>query len=133
MKSNESDNLRSNLEGGKLTSGEPDAVKVASPVRRREWGNVLKSNALCSYPTTIARINPALSLLHVERKEGYLTKSLLETLFLSPCRVSTCKCGSLTTVKRSLFRGEGREFQKRPFVQDLSKDQQQADPGYKGL
>jgi hypothetical protein len=46
MKSNESDNLRSNLEGGKLTSGEPDAVKVASPVRRREWGNVRKQRAL---------------------------------------------------------------------------------------
>jgi hypothetical protein len=36
MKSNESDNLRSNLEGGKLTSGEPGAVKVARRVRRGE-------------------------------------------------------------------------------------------------
>jgi hypothetical protein len=53
MKSKESDNFRSNPESGKLTSGEPDAVKVASPVRRREWGNVLKSNALCSYPTPL--------------------------------------------------------------------------------
>ena len=51
MKSNESDKLRSNPEGGKLTSGEPDAVKVARPVRRREWGNVSKDNAPCSYPT----------------------------------------------------------------------------------
>jgi hypothetical protein len=51
MKSNESDKLRSNPEGGKLASGEPDAVKVASPVRRREWGDVSKDNAPCSYPT----------------------------------------------------------------------------------
>jgi hypothetical protein len=42
MKSNESDNLRSSLEGGKLTSGEPDAVKVASPVRRGVWRDVLR-------------------------------------------------------------------------------------------
>jgi hypothetical protein len=35
MKSNESDNLRSNPEDGRLASGEPDAVKVARPVRRR--------------------------------------------------------------------------------------------------
>jgi hypothetical protein len=37
MKSKERDNFRSNPEGGKLISGEPDAVKVARPVRRREW------------------------------------------------------------------------------------------------
>ena len=42
VKSNEDDKLKSNPEGGKLTSGEPDAVKVASPVRRREWGNMRK-------------------------------------------------------------------------------------------
>jgi hypothetical protein len=36
------DKFRSNPEGGKSTSGEPDAVKVARPVRRREWGNVSK-------------------------------------------------------------------------------------------
>jgi hypothetical protein len=48
------DKLGSNPEGGKSILGEPGAVKVASPVRRREWGNVLKSNALCSYPTEIA-------------------------------------------------------------------------------
>jgi len=40
MKSNESDEPRSNLGQGMLTSGEPDAVKVASPVRRGECGNV---------------------------------------------------------------------------------------------
>ena len=33
MKSKESDNLKSNLEGEKLTFGEPDALKGASPVR----------------------------------------------------------------------------------------------------
>jgi hypothetical protein len=42
MKSKESHDFRSNPECGKLTSGEPDAVKVASPVRRREWGNMRK-------------------------------------------------------------------------------------------
>jgi hypothetical protein len=35
VKSNESDKIRSNPEGGKLASGEPDALKGASPVRRR--------------------------------------------------------------------------------------------------
>jgi hypothetical protein len=30
------DKFRSNPEGGKSTLGEPDAVKVARPVRRRE-------------------------------------------------------------------------------------------------
>ena len=56
MKSNESDNLRSNLECGMSARGEPDAVKAASPVRRGEWRNVLSSNGLCSYPTN-AQIN----------------------------------------------------------------------------
>jgi hypothetical protein len=55
------DNLRGNPEGGMSTLGEPDAVKIARPVRRREWGNVLKSNALCSYPTTQAAKTPGLT------------------------------------------------------------------------
>jgi hypothetical protein len=41
MKSNENDKLRSNPEGGKLASGEPDAVKVARPVLQgRGGGNI---------------------------------------------------------------------------------------------
>jgi hypothetical protein len=52
------DKFRSNPEGGKSTLGEPDALKGASPVRRREWGNVLKSNAPCSYPTRDRHSHP---------------------------------------------------------------------------
>jgi hypothetical protein len=71
MKSNESDNLRSNPEDGRLASGEPDAVKVARPVRRREWRDVLKSNALCSYPTMQASKKPGLTKrLHGEFKRS---------------------------------------------------------------
>jgi hypothetical protein len=40
MKSNESDNAKSNLGSGMLIPGEPDAVKVARPVRKGEWRNV---------------------------------------------------------------------------------------------
>ena len=40
MKSNGSDNLRSNPECGMLTRGEPVAVKAARRVRRGEWGDV---------------------------------------------------------------------------------------------
>jgi hypothetical protein len=36
VKSNEDDNLRSNPEGGKLASGEPDAVKVCAAGRGTE-------------------------------------------------------------------------------------------------
>ena len=39
-KSNGTDKLRSNPEGGMLIPGEPGAVKVARPVRRGECGNV---------------------------------------------------------------------------------------------
>ena len=53
MKSNGSDKFGSNPEGEKLTSGEPDALKGASPVRRREWGNGSKDYAPCSYPTEV--------------------------------------------------------------------------------
>jgi len=40
VKSNEGDKPKGNLGDGKLISGEPDAVKVASPVRRGERGNM---------------------------------------------------------------------------------------------
>src|SRR2546425_9700770 len=40
MKSNETNKPKSNLGGGTLISGEPDAVKVARPVRRGECGNM---------------------------------------------------------------------------------------------
>jgi len=40
MKSKESDNLDGNAKDGMLIPGEPDAVKVARPVRKGEWGNV---------------------------------------------------------------------------------------------
>jgi hypothetical protein len=61
MKSKESNELGSNTEGGMLIPGEPDAVKVASPVRRGEWRTtcfalgkpepLVRCNALCSYST----------------------------------------------------------------------------------
>jgi hypothetical protein len=40
MKSNKNDEPTSNPGQGTLTSGEPDAVKVARPVRRGECGDV---------------------------------------------------------------------------------------------
>jgi hypothetical protein len=53
MKSNESDNPRSNPEGGKLTSGEPDAVKVCAAERgvessteSREIGGIFLSHPI---------------------------------------------------------------------------------------
>ncbi len=42
MNSNDDDNLRGNSEGGKLTLGEPGAVKVARPVRKGGCRNVQK-------------------------------------------------------------------------------------------
>jgi hypothetical protein len=46
------DKSRGNSGGRKPISGEPDALKGASPVRRRGGGNVPRGNAPCPYPTS---------------------------------------------------------------------------------
>jgi excisionase family DNA binding protein len=56
MKSNESDNSKSNLGSGMLIPGEPGAVKVARPVRRGEWRNVPTTSGEGEHRTAQRRI-----------------------------------------------------------------------------
>jgi hypothetical protein len=81
VKSNESDKIRSNPEGGKLASGEPDALKGASPVRRREWGDVSKDNAPCSYPTEVMHMIRKGRLHGIKRGDIIAQNLIIATVF----------------------------------------------------